>query len=163
MVAALSETLRNDPWPVVRMCAANSLGQIGDPTAVPALCAFLAQPHSEFWELVAVDAVTEALRLLGSARAIPLLLPLLGTDDCRTARKAAEVLKCLGADGAAVEAAAEAALAAVDVEKAYGGLLQQELRALLNRIRTQRARLPVPVGEPVAPTALPIPAAPEER
>jgi len=160
VVTALREALRHDPWPVVQMWAANSLGKIGDPAAVPALCEFLGGERSEFWDLVAADAVTEALRSIGAAHAIPALLELLRGDH-RVACKAAEVLRCLGADSAEVESTAEELLASLEGAEGYGEYLRHLLGVLLRSMRAGRANLPVPAGEYSGAASLPVPSGPE--
>lgn len=159
VVAALTEALRRDPWPVVQMWAANSLGKIGDPAAVPALCAFLTAERSEFWDLIASDAVTEALRSIGAAHALPLLLDLLRGDH-RVACKAAEVLRCIASDSAEVEAAAAELVAKLEGAEGYGQYLRHLLGVLLQTARAGRANLPVPAGEYSGAASLPVPSSP---
>ncbi|MGC8874285.1 MAG: HEAT repeat domain-containing protein [Chloroflexia bacterium] len=86
LLAGLVEQLRS-PVPAQRWSAAEGLGRLGDPRALPALVRALRDPHA-FVRWTAVQALEE----IGSAETVALLLPLLEDKDPLVRRSAVDGL-----------------------------------------------------------------------
>ena len=81
---SLSQALRKDPSPTVRILAAESLGQLGDRSGIPVLISFLREEASGLRKMAAA-----ALRRIGDASALEALSYLSAKDSNEDVREAA--------------------------------------------------------------------------
>jgi HEAT repeat protein len=93
-VPALIQALGDSDWDV-RRAAAEALGKLGDPQAVPALIGALGE-WGDLWSENVRRAAAEALGKLGDPQAVPALIQALGDSDWDVRRAAAEALAKIG-------------------------------------------------------------------